>query len=71
MFGLLKANKYIDKEAEVIGWYRRAPVPYIEIKEMYVEGRKVKCYSYIAQIISAILLLGILGFFGVMGLLVI
>jgi heat shock protein HtpX len=60
LFGLLKAGKYIDKEAEVVGWYRRAPIPYIEIKEMYIEGEKVKCYSYITQIVFSIILIGAL-----------
>lgn len=62
LFGLLKTNKYIDKEVEVKGWYRRAPIPYIEIKEMYVEGKNVKCYSYITQIVFSIILIGALGF---------
>lgn len=57
LFGLLKANKYIDKEVEVKGWYRRAPIPYIEIKEMIVEGKTVKCYSYITQIVFSIVLI--------------
>lgn len=56
LFGLLRANKYIDKEVEVKGWYRRAPIPYIEIKEMDVDGKKIKCYSYITQIVFSIVL---------------
>ena len=57
LFGLLKAGKYIDKEVEVRGWYRRAPIPYIEIKEMNVEGKNVKCYSYITQIVLSVILI--------------
>lgn len=62
LFGLLKAGKYIDKEAEVKGWYRRAPIPYIEIKEMNVEGKNVKCYSYITQIVLSVILIGVFAF---------
>ena len=61
LFGLLKADKYVDKEVEVRGWYRRAPIPYFEIKEMDVDGQKVKCYSYITQIAFSIALIVVLG----------
>ncbi|WP_135076673.1 M48 family metalloprotease [Terasakiella sp. SH-1] len=33
-FGFILAKRYIGKEVEIIGWYRRAPVPYIEVKEL-------------------------------------
>jgi len=46
LFGLLKSKKYIDKEVEVKGWYRRAPITYIEIKEMNVEGKPIHCHRY-------------------------
>lgn len=57
LFGLLKANQYIDKDVELKGWYRRAPIPYIEIKEMNVDGKTVKCYSYNTQIVFTIIMI--------------
>ena len=46
LFALLKSKKYINKTAEIKGWYRRCPVPYIEIYKMTVDGKTKKCYSY-------------------------
>lgn len=46
LFALLKSKKYINKTAEIKGWYRRCPVPYIEIYTMTVDGKTKKCYSY-------------------------
>lgn len=66
LFGLLKAEKYIGKEVEVIGWYRRSPVPYIEIKEIVLADKTIKCHSYTAQIILSIVLIIVLAIFGLM-----
>ena len=46
VFALFKAHKYIDKEVEVKGWYRRSPVPYVEIYEYTVDGKKKKIFTY-------------------------
>jgi heat shock protein HtpX len=56
-FGLLRAAKYIDQEAEVVGWYRRAPVPFIEIKKLIVNGKESACYVYNAKLIFASLMI--------------
>ena len=34
LFGWLKAKKYVGREVRVRGWYRRAPVPYVEISRV-------------------------------------
>lgn len=45
-FGLLKGEEYQNKEAEVVGWYRRMPVPYIELKSLRIQGGKEqRCYT--------------------------
>jgi heat shock protein HtpX len=60
-FGLMKRAKYDYQEAEVTGWYRRAPVPYIELRSIKVEGgEERKCYTYIAKYVWA----GFLAFIG-------
>lgn len=46
LFGLLRAGSYAGKEVSVTGWFRRAPVPYLEIKTMQVDGRTRRCYAY-------------------------
>ncbi len=62
-FGLLRRAKYDNQEAEVVGWYRRAPVPYIELKSLMVQGEKEKkCYTYMAKYIWA----GILAIVGLL-----
>jgi hypothetical protein len=53
-FGLLRRAKYDNQRAEIVGWYRRAPVPYIELRSLKVEGEtEKKCYTYIAKYIWA------------------
>jgi hypothetical protein len=57
----MKRAKYDYQEAEVTGWYRRAPVPYIELRSIKVEGgEERKCYTYIAKYVWA----GLLAFIG-------
>lgn len=46
LFALLKSNKYINKTVEIKGWYRRYPVPYVEIHTITVDGKTKKCYTY-------------------------
>jgi len=46
----LRRARYHDQEAEIIGWYRRAPVPYIELRSIKAKREKErKCYTYIAK----------------------
>ena len=59
-FGLLRRAKYTNQKAEVAGWYRRAPVPYIELKSIKTAGEKErKCYTYLAKYILAAVLAAI------------
>ena len=48
VFALFKSKEYFDKEVKVTGWYRRSPVPYVEIKTMEIDGkvRKMKMYGF-------------------------
>ncbi|UCE55286.1 MAG: M48 family metalloprotease [Desulfobacterales bacterium] len=60
-FGLLRRAKYDHQKADVIGWYRRAPVPYIELKSIKAKGEKERrCYTYIAKYVMG----GILAIIG-------
>ena len=36
----------IDKEITVKGWYRRNPVPFVEIYEYTVDGKTKKVWTY-------------------------
>lgn len=46
IFALLKSKQYIGKEIIVKGWYRRSPIPYVEIKTMEIDGKKKRCVTY-------------------------
>ena len=60
-FALLKSRKYTGKVAEIKGWYRRSPVPYIEIYTMTVEGEVKKCYTFdfTKKILKFLMILGL------------
>jgi len=61
-FGLLKAGKYQGKEVRVTGWFRRAPVPYLEIYKIEtVDGSLPprRCWTRLAlQVFSGLLVAG-------------
>ena len=46
IFAIFKSKQNIDRFAVVKGWYRRSPVPYVELYKMEVDGRTVKCFTY-------------------------
>ncbi|HEY8504812.1 MAG TPA: RNA 3'-terminal phosphate cyclase [Gemmataceae bacterium] len=53
LFGLLRARDYTGKKVEVTGWFRRAPVPYLEILELTDQsGRTRRAYTYHASIVG-------------------
>lgn len=65
--GLFRNQKLIEKKIKVTGWYKRSPVPYIEILTMEVEGegkvRKFKSYYFTKFILIAFTLISLI--FGV------
>ncbi len=56
IFAFFKASTFIDKEVIIKGWYKRSPVPYVEIYEMISEGKTKKVYTYLFKKIGLILL---------------
>jgi hypothetical protein len=62
LFGLFRAGQYQGKDVRVTGWYRRAPVPYLEIKHLEVLDGSLperRTYTYhlqyaVAGIVAAI-----------------
>ncbi len=54
LFGLLRAGKYQGKEVRISGWFRRAPVPYLEVNRLEVLDDSLpsrRCYSLHARLI--------------------
>lgn len=60
-FALFQSEKYFNKKVRVKGWYRRSPVPYVEIYEYEVNGKNKRIWTYgLSKVIYAILaILGI------------
>ncbi len=54
MFGLLKAGEYQGREVVVEGWYRRAPVPYIELKSIEMGGDVTRSWVPLMNKLTAI-----------------
>jgi Zn-dependent protease with chaperone function len=60
LFGLLRAGQYQGKQVRVSGWFRRAPVPYLEINQVEVIDGSLpsrRCYSLYARLaVGAVLI---------------
>jgi len=47
LFGWVKAGQLIGQRGKVMGWYRRSPNPYFEMRKLVLEnGETVTSYSY-------------------------
>ena len=57
LFAIFKSKEYFEKEVTIKGWYRRNPVPYIEIYTMEVDGVVKNCYTYLYSLILRFILL--------------
>lgn len=57
IFGFMRAGEYQGKKIMARGWFRRAPVPYLEMREFVVDGQTRRLYSYPARLVWNILLI--------------
>jgi len=53
-FGLMRSRDLQNTEVEIDGWYRRSPVPYIELKTLKAAEMTQRCYVYPVKKIVAI-----------------
>jgi len=62
LFGLFRGASFQNQEVTLTGWYRRSPVPYVELKNFTVNTTTRTCYVYHIKLIfaSVITLVGIL-----------
>ncbi len=64
IFAIFKSKEYFDKEITVKGWYRRSPVPYVELKTMEIDGVEKKVYTYtfkkVLLIIGLVIAIGLI-----------
>ena len=68
IFAVFRSSAYIGKKIRLKGWYRRFPVPYVEIYEMSVEGKTKKIYTYIVSLIIIAILFIISVYFVLKGI---
>lgn len=68
MFGLMLAGEYQGKEVVARGWYRRSPVPYVELQSISISGKERKSWVPALKKASAILLMAAGMIWAVMGL---
>lgn len=45
VFALFKSPEYFDKTVTARGYFRRCPVPFIQLKELVIDGQVKKCHS--------------------------
>jgi len=55
LFGLFRAGEFAGKPVEAVGWFRRAPLPYLELKSITVDGVTRNSYARHAQYVWAVL----------------
>ncbi|MFH0774216.1 MAG: M48 family metalloprotease [bacterium] len=62
LFGLFRGAKLQNQEVTLTGWYRRSPVPYVELKNFTIGTTTRTCYVYHIKLFVAgiIILLGII-----------
>jgi len=67
-FAITRVPGLIGRELSVTGWYRRAPVPYLELRRFVCDGQTSTCWSLEGQYVFTLLALaagaaGMLGAF--------
>lgn len=56
-FGLLRGAQYQHESVAVTGWYRRAPVPYVELSALTTQDGTRRCYTYHGKLVVSIALI--------------
>jgi hypothetical protein len=59
LFGLFRAGEFAGKAVEAVGWFRRAPLPYLELKSITVDGVTRNSYARHGRYAWAVLLTAI------------
>jgi Zn-dependent protease with chaperone function/Zn-finger nucleic acid-binding protein len=57
LFALMRTSAFIGKTVTVKGWFRRAPTPFIELKEIETNGQVTTCYVYGLKVLTVVLML--------------
>ncbi|MGA1839522.1 MAG: M48 family metalloprotease [bacterium] len=62
LFAIFRRESLQNQDVTVTGWYRRAPIPYIELKALDASGSSRTCYVYHLKLATAIVL-SVIGIF--------
>ena len=57
LFALTRVGSLIGRDVVLFGWYRRGPVPYLELRRLLVDGDESRCWTLEAQWAFAALVL--------------
>jgi Zn-dependent protease with chaperone function len=55
LFGLMRRGHLDGQEITATGWYRRAPMPYVELRTLQGGGKTRRCYTMHAKIVFSAL----------------
>lgn len=55
LFALFRFKKFLGQEVTVRGWYRRAPSPYLEVRDIQSQSDRSQAYTYHYKMIFSIL----------------
>lgn len=67
-FALFKINEFKGQEVEVEGWFRRSPIPYIEVKRIKSATNQSQSYTLIYKLVLWILLLILMTYLKINGM---
>ena len=56
IFAIFRSKDYIGKPVKIKGWYRRFPVPMVEIYEIGIDNKIKKVYTYMVSLVLYCLL---------------
>ncbi len=59
IWGWMRGDSMVGKNITVQGWYRRSPMPYIEINNFTVEGKTRKSYLWMFRYLSGVVITAI------------
>ena len=59
IWGWLRGDSLIGGHVRVKGWYRRSPMPFIEIKEFTVDGKRRRSYLWMFRYFTTFVIIGI------------
>lgn len=57
LFAIFKSKDFIDKKVKITGWYRRSPVPYVEIFKIEADEKTKIIYNYYFHILVYLFIL--------------